>query len=242
MSLLKLAARLPRRLFRAISPSLAYLNLSHNAFEGELPLADLLPQPQGTESDSDSDERGGFPDMPSSPLYYLNISHNRLTGYIPENIGTLTSLTTMDLSCNKLEGPLPSGIGGCSALRNLSLSRCGLTGRLDGTDGGGTGAGGLGKLALLESLRLDYNVFEGSIPPELGNLTCLELLQLQVSLHATTGSTRFYSCLDGKYNICVGCRNLDETSHTGNTTWIEYSPIPLQRSQDYFEISWGVVA
>lgn len=152
--------------FRALSSSLVYLNLSHNAFDGHLPLAALSPL-----SASETAAARGL----GSSLSYLNLSHNRFTGSVSDEVGELTSLETLDLSHNKLDGAVPPGIGNCAALRVLSFSRCGLSGRLDGRVGDG-----LGRLRSMETLRLDANTFEGSVPASLGNLTRLEVLQLQV--------------------------------------------------------------
>ena len=187
---LKLASRLPRRVFAALSSSLVFLNLSRNAFQGEMHLGDLLPRPgkEGITNQKEAENSGSCEEtkvalateMTLSPLSYLNLSRNKLTGHIPEEIGALDSLTTLDLWHNKLSGQLPPGIGGCSALRTLSLSQCCLTGVLDGSDEGSEGPWGLGMLTLLETLRLDGNEFEGSVPTAFGGLTCLKVLQLQV--------------------------------------------------------------
>lgn len=110
---------------------------------------------------------------------------------MPEAIGLLTALDTLDLSHNPLEGEIPYSIVGCVSLRVLSLSQCGLSGNLcspsaDGEAEGGGENGGrgrgleLGRLTALESLRLDGNIFEGPVPTTLGELSRLEILQLEV--------------------------------------------------------------
>lgn len=188
---MQFAGRINPRTLSALSPSLVYLNLSHNAFEGEVPLAALSRCSAGNSVSRESDfgaapgEQGGTrrggkgrearTGTATSPLSYLNLSHNKFTGRISQQVGELVSLETLDLSCSKLEGDLPPDIGNCVALRVLSLSRCGLSGRLDGCLGEA-----LGSLRLLEILRLDANTFEGSLPAEIGNLTRLEVLNLQV--------------------------------------------------------------
>lgn len=193
----KFAARLPGRVFSALSSSLAYLNISRNAFEGDMPLASLLIHRRDTVSgaaDADSSADGDDADngadvhwsaeVSASPLSYVNLSHNQLTGSIPEGIGSLTSLDTLELSHNKLEGGVPSGIGSCGSLRILSLSRCGLSGRLDSD-----AKGGIRRLTSLESLRLDGNLFEGDVPSSLGALTRLEVVQLQVDISTVTAAS-----------------------------------------------------
>lgn len=171
-----------------------YLNLSHNAFEGALPLAALSPHSAGetagssrgsSDSGAASEERRNTRErrieaaagMASSPLSYANLSNNKFTGRVSGEVGTLTSLETLDLSHNKLEGEIPRDIGNCVSLRVLSFSRCGLSGRLDGNSGEE-----FGRLRLLETLRLDGNTLEGTVPASFGNLTHLEVLQLQVCL------------------------------------------------------------
>ena len=185
------AGKIQPNTLSAMSWSLVYLNLSHNAFEGALPLAALSPHSEGetagssrgSDSGTTSEERRSRREkrieaaagMVFSPLSYVNLSNNKFTGSVSKLIGELTSLETLDLSHNKLEGEIPPDIGNCVALRVLSFSRCGLSGRLDGTNGEG-----FGRLSLLETLRLDGNTFEGSVPASFGNLTRLEVLQLQV--------------------------------------------------------------
>lgn len=188
---LQLMGSINLRTLSALSPTLVYLNLSHNAFEGELPIAALSPHwaddavSRGSNSRSTPGEqevqrrrrkeREATMGMVSSPLSYLNLSHNKFTGRISPQVGELVSLETLDVSCGKLEGELPPDIGNCIALRVLSVSRCGLSGRVDGESGEA-----LGRLRSLETLRLDANTFEGSVPAEIGNLTRLEVLNLQV--------------------------------------------------------------
>eukprot|EP00903_Cladosiphon_okamuranus_P011957 g11230.t1 len=188
----KFAGKIQSRTFSALSSSLVYLNLSHNAFEGALPLAALSPHSagetpgssRGSDSVDPSEERKSTRERrieaaagtACSSLSYANLSNNKFIGRVSGEVGGLTSLETLDLSHNKLDGEIPSDIGNCVSLRVLSFSRCGLSGRLDGNSGEG-----LGRLRLLETLRLDGNTLEGSVPPSFGNLTRLEVLQLQLA-------------------------------------------------------------
>jgi Leucine-rich repeat (LRR) protein len=40
-------------------------------------------------------------------LYTLNLSHNALTGQIPQSLGKLSNLESLDLSSNELSGKIP---------------------------------------------------------------------------------------------------------------------------------------
>ncbi|THF99499.1 receptor protein kinase TMK1-like [Camellia sinensis] len=51
----------------------------------------------------------------------IQIGNRNLTGFLPQNLGFLTALKSLNLSCNNLSGPLPS-LDGLSSLQDLSLS------------------------------------------------------------------------------------------------------------------------
>jgi hypothetical protein len=56
--------------------------------------------------------------------------HDNVSGTIPDSIGNLQNLVTLDLSGNKFVGAVPASIGGLSNLVNLNISNNFLTGRL----------------------------------------------------------------------------------------------------------------
>ncbi|KAL7163364.1 hypothetical protein ACSBR2_039461 [Camellia fascicularis] len=51
----------------------------------------------------------------------IQIGNRNLTGFLPQNLGFLTALKSLNLSYNNLSGPLPS-LDGLSSLQDLSLS------------------------------------------------------------------------------------------------------------------------
>jgi hypothetical protein len=60
----------------------------------------------------------------------LNISHYHLSGKIPETIGMMQSLESLDLSWNELSGKIPSSLSGITMLSKLNLSYNNLSGRI----------------------------------------------------------------------------------------------------------------
>ncbi|KAL7161055.1 hypothetical protein ACSBR2_041662 [Camellia fascicularis] len=54
--------------------------------------------------------------------YLKYIPHNQLTKKIPEKIGSLQLLETLDLSCNHLSSPIPPTISSMTSLNSLNLS------------------------------------------------------------------------------------------------------------------------
>ena len=92
-----------------------------------------------------------------------------LRGPIPPELGSLSSLTSLNLRANALEGPIPPELGGLASLEELWL---------DGNLLEGPVPPELGHLSQLTSLSLSGNALDGPVPPELGNLTSLTSLGL----------------------------------------------------------------
>ncbi|MDE2834437.1 MAG: putative Ig domain-containing protein [Bacteroidota bacterium] len=95
---------------------------------------------------------------------------NNLQGALPEALGNLTALDSLNLQHNRLDGALPSALGQLSRLQVLLLHDNMLSGPIPPE---------LGKLASLEKLHLQHNELTGEIPKELGAMGSLKQLWLQ---------------------------------------------------------------
>lgn len=141
----------------------------------------------GTDASQDLDAglRGTLAALDFSPFPRLNtlqLSQNNLYGAIPEGIGNLTSLVSLNISFDFLTGPIPRSIGQLERLRVLALQFLLLQGRIPDE---------IGNLTSLELLQLTHNALTGSvIPPaaaasssssRLGKLTWLGLSQNSLS-------------------------------------------------------------
>ncbi|CAL9137575.1 unnamed protein product, partial [Musa acuminata var. zebrina] len=85
----------------------------------------------------------------------IDLSNNYLSGSIPEELGNLHGLRSLNLSENYLIGQIPRSIDGMKQLEVLDLSRNNLSGAIPS---------GLATLNFLDHLNLSYNNLSGSIP------------------------------------------------------------------------------
>ncbi|KAL0003535.1 hypothetical protein SO802_017316 [Lithocarpus litseifolius] len=158
----KLSGSMNSPLASSVGSSLEILDLSHNAFSGEI-----------------ASSVGAL-----SSLQFLNLSKNFLVGPIPVSIGELKALNNLDLSENQLNGSIPLEIGGVVSLNELrleknflwgkiptSIEHCSLTtlivsqNRLSGYI-----PVAIAKLTNLQNVDLSFNNLSGSLPKQLANL------------------------------------------------------------------------
>ncbi|XP_074375243.1 uncharacterized protein LOC141717011 [Apium graveolens] len=99
----------------------------------------------------------------------LDLGGLSFTGLIPEDIGSLTFLTSLRLNQNHFQGPIPSSIQNLTSLLTLDLWLNNLNGSLPES---------LCHLSKLESLDVSYNKLSGSIPKCIGGLSNLYELDL----------------------------------------------------------------
>ena len=97
------------------------------------------------------------------------LDDNQLTGSLPNEIGNLSYLRTLNLYTNSITGAIPLEIGNLDSLRNLSLARNQLKGLLPDT---------LANLSQLRDVRLWSNLLSGPIPNSWGRLSELRILNM----------------------------------------------------------------
>ncbi|KAI5332375.1 hypothetical protein L3X38_022504 [Prunus dulcis] len=85
----------------------------------------------------------------------IDLSSNNFEGEIPEQVGSLVELGTLNLSMNQLTGEIPSSIGKLRWLETLDLSHNQLSGHIPQN---------FSSLTSLSHLNLSYNNLIGNIP------------------------------------------------------------------------------
>jgi hypothetical protein len=119
-------------------------------------------------------------------LRSLQLYHNKLTGEIPSEIGNLTNLDYLYLTDNQLSGIIPTWIESLVNLFHLDLQHNNLDGEIPSE---------IGNLVDLSRLGLSYNQLTGEIPPEIGNLT--NLTHLYLNSNQLTGDIPQEICSQG---------------------------------------------
>ncbi|KAK3423617.1 hypothetical protein EUGRSUZ_F00281 [Eucalyptus grandis] len=131
------------------------VDLSHNLFQGPLPIP---PLPIISFLAHDNRFSGEIPSSicKLSSLKYLDLARNNLFGSIPQCLGNLTNLWMLDLSANKFEGTLPRSLDTCASLLLLNVSH----NRINDTF-----PKWLLEALSLEFIALQFNEFHGQIDP-----------------------------------------------------------------------------
>ncbi|ESW34272.1 hypothetical protein PHAVU_001G138500 [Phaseolus vulgaris] len=104
-------------------------------------------------------------------LKRLSLPHNKFSNAIPPSLFNATTLIVLDLSHNSLCGSLPSHFLSLKLLRHLDLSSNYLNGSLPSTLSDLT--------SLTGTLNLSFNLFSGGIPATLSNLPVAVSLDLR---------------------------------------------------------------
>ncbi|KAJ3220769.1 hypothetical protein HDU81_011205, partial [Chytriomyces hyalinus] len=102
-------------------------------------------------------------------LTSLDFDGHILFDPIPRSLGDLVKLTKLNLRDNILTGPIPSELGNLVNLKHLNLSETGLDGAIPDS---------LGNLINLEVLEISGVKLSGPIPASFINLVNLEVLNL----------------------------------------------------------------
>ncbi|PON80730.1 LRR domain containing protein [Parasponia andersonii] len=87
----------------------------------------------------------------------INLCNNNFDGEIPEVIGNLLGLYSIDLSNNNLAGSIPSSLGNLTELESLDLSQNELSGEIPRE---------LAQLTFLQYFNVSHNHLTGPIPQE----------------------------------------------------------------------------
>ncbi|KAE8671978.1 hypothetical protein F3Y22_tig00111877pilonHSYRG00273 [Hibiscus syriacus] len=117
----------------------------------------------------------------NSSIHFCQWRDERLVGNnfyneIPQEIGPLKRLETLEPMNNAISGEIPSNLSTCSKLTLFDMRGNQLTAEIPAS---------LGLLSNLKVLGVHNNSLRGSIPPSLGNLSSLEMLGL--SFNALSG-------------------------------------------------------
>uniref|UniRef100_A0A0D9X4C0 non-specific serine/threonine protein kinase n=1 Tax=Leersia perrieri TaxID=77586 RepID=A0A0D9X4C0_9ORYZ len=175
-----LSGNFPATAARLLSPTLTSLNLSGNAFSGELPRSLLLLRRllsldishnffNSTFPELDGGNNGGGIAKLAASLVVFDAFSNCFLGGIPRGIGELRRIEHLNLGGSFFNGSIPGEIGRLRRLRFLNLAGNALSGRIPAV---------IGELTSLERLEIGYNSFDGGIPPELGKMTRLRYLDV----------------------------------------------------------------
>ncbi|KAJ6950005.1 hypothetical protein NC651_003854 [Populus alba x Populus x berolinensis] len=185
--------------------SLERLLLSANNFSGTIPdtfgnlknLNDL--DLQGTSMEGPipstislriSDLKGSsstFPDLKDmTKMEKLILRNCSMTGSIPEYLGNMADLDTLDLSFNKLTGQIPGPLESLTNIKFMFLNNNLLTGEVPAWI-----------LGSRKDLDLSYNNFTGS-----AEQSCQQLSVNLVASHVSTGSNKISWCLN-KDLVCT---------------------------------------
>ncbi|CAI0435858.1 unnamed protein product [Linum tenue] len=189
--------------------SLRFLDLSSNAFSGEIPSnfsADSELQLVNLSFNEFTGEvpagfGGGGEGCGGSVLQVIDVHENRINGVFPSWLTNITALQVVDLSRNFFAGVLPAGIGNLLRLRELRVAGNSFNGSLPSDiakctslqvlDVGENRFSGeipsfLTGLLGLTTLSMEGNQFSGAVPAGLSNL--VELQMLNLSDNALTGN------------------------------------------------------
>ncbi|PWA95316.1 leucine-rich repeat protein [Artemisia annua] len=183
-------------------PVTGLLDLSHNKLTG--PLTNLPDEGSAALFLQDNLFNESIPISLCrwTDMEYLDLSRNRLTGRIPECLGNMWNLVSMQFSSNQLSGVIPSSIlPQSSMLRTLNLNDNHFTGELPRE---------LWSLRGLNILDLGDNAFSGNISEWIGeNLTNLGVFRLHKnnftgSIPRSLCNNPFLQILDVAHNNLMG--------------------------------------
>ncbi|KAH6835236.1 hypothetical protein C2S53_012400 [Perilla frutescens var. hirtella] len=154
--------------------NLLYLDIHWNFYIGPIPTISNATKLQHIDL-SNNDFNSSIPDWPflCKDLEFFSLSGN-LQGTIPNAIGNLTSLETLDLGGSRLSGKIPREIFNLCKLKQLVLSDNELQGEIADSFGNMSEC----FLQALEVLELNDNQFSGQLTDAFGEFKRLRVLRL----------------------------------------------------------------
>ncbi|KAL1339309.1 hypothetical protein AAHE18_U026500 [Arachis hypogaea] len=151
---------------------LVEISIANNMLEGKIPPIIANWQKLQILDFSRNNFTGEIPQqifgLPSLSIF-LNLSHNSFNGNLSAEVGSLSSLDTLDISHNYLSGEIPETIGECKSMEYLDLH---------GNSFNGVIPSSIASLKGLTHLDLSLNNLFGTIPIELQSLSFLTYLNL----------------------------------------------------------------
>ncbi|KAG7586990.1 Leucine-rich repeat [Arabidopsis thaliana x Arabidopsis arenosa] len=158
-----------------ILPSLRYMNLANNGFQGNLPSSVGNMEEIEYLDLSHNNFQGKVPRSVARGCYSmttLKLSHNKLSGEIfPESVH-FTDITTLSMDNNQFTGKIGRGLRSLEYLYMLDISNNNLTGVIPSW---------FDELPSLSALLLSNNLLEGEIPISLFNMSSLWILDLSAN-------------------------------------------------------------
>ncbi|KAL6206194.1 hypothetical protein ACLB2K_023443 [Fragaria x ananassa] len=163
--------------FHMNSPSLYYIDLNHNEFEGPLPQWSSPASYLDLRSNSFSGPIPSNYDQLLPNLEELSLSDNNLSGSIPPSLCNMSSLRFLILRSNHLSGDFSRAWSMWPYIQNVDVSYNDLTGNITSS---------MGVPSSLWVLNLSNNNFTGQIPSSLFQ-NCTELVSIDLAGNKFTG-------------------------------------------------------
>ncbi|CAL4892392.1 unnamed protein product [Urochloa decumbens] len=152
---------------------LSELYLQENGFSGAMP-AELAGCEKLVALNLSSNTLGG--PIPQGLLgklnqlsWFLDLSNNQFSHSIPDDIGSLMNLESLNISYNKISGKIPSNLGSCVLLQELRLEGNLLEGEIPPS---------LGALKGIKEIDFSQNDLSGKIPEIFAMFNSLQYLNL----------------------------------------------------------------
>ncbi|KAK8550478.1 hypothetical protein V6N13_118996 [Hibiscus sabdariffa] len=170
LSTKKLGGKLPGKQF-GVFTELVELNISQNAFSGEIPIEIFNLTGLRSLDISRNNFSGHFPGGISGlrNLVVLDAFSNSFSGPLPVELSKLEFLKVLNLAGSYFDGPIPSAYGSFKRLEFLHLAGNSLSGNIPPE---------LGNLQTVTHMEIGYNSYEGNIPWQLGNMSELRYLDI----------------------------------------------------------------